>query len=73
MATQVIEFREALGREGVGPAAGSIEVEVAPSAASPSQEPVPGIVEVLAPSGHIIRLTPPIDLRVLKAAPAGLK
>jgi transposase len=65
--------RELLGRERGERSAGSfVQVDVAPSAASPSDAPLPGIVEVMAPSGHVIRLTPPIDPRVLKAVLAGL-
>ncbi|WP_226019837.1 hypothetical protein [Novosphingobium sp. FKTRR1] len=32
--------------------------------------PLPGIVEVVSPSGHVVRLTPPIDARVLMRIPA---
>ena len=51
---------------------GFVPVEVAPSVAPVRTGPLPGIVEVTAPSGHVVRLTPPIDARVLKAVLAGL-
>lgn len=54
------------------PPAGFVPVEVAePAAALPEALPA-GVVEVLAASGHRIRLAPPIDARVLKAVLAGL-
>lgn len=49
-----------------------VPVEVSPSAAPVRPEPSPGIAEIVAPSGHVVRLTPPIDARVLKAVLAGI-
>lgn len=51
---------------------GFVPVEVVPTAAPVQAGPLPGIVEVVAPSGHVVRLTPPIDARVLKAVLAGI-
>ena len=51
---------------------GFVPVEVAPTVAPMRAGTLPGIVEVVAPSGHVVRLTPPIDTRVLKAVLAGL-
>ena len=49
-----------------------VPVEVAPTAAPVRAGASPGIVEVVAPSGHVVRLTPPIDARVLKTVLAGI-
>jgi transposase len=51
---------------------GFVPVEVAPTVAPVRAGPLPGIVEVMAPSGHVVRLTPPIDARVLKVVLAGI-
>ena len=65
--------RELLGGEGVErPASSFVPVEVAAAPASRSASLSPGIVEIVAPSGHVVRLTPPIDARVLKAVLAGM-
>lgn len=65
--------RELLGSAGERAAPSLfVPVELAPSKVSQQSVPLPGIVEVVAPSGHIVRLTPPIDARVLKAVLAGL-
>jgi transposase len=65
--------RELLGGERVErPAPSFVPVEVATAPASRSAGSSPGIVEVVAPSGHVVRLTPPIDARVLKAVLAGI-
>ena len=65
--------RELLGSAGSQRSASSfVPVEIAPSAAPVRSGPLPGIVEVVAPSGHVVRLTPPIDARVLKAVLAGM-
>lgn len=65
--------RELLGGERSERAASPfVPVEVASPPAPHSASPSPGIVEVVAPSGHVVRLTPPIDARVLKAVLAGL-
>ena len=54
------------------PPAGFVPVEVAgPVAVSPEALSA-GVVEVIAKSGHRIRLAPPIDARVLRAVLAGL-
>lgn len=51
---------------------GFVPVEVAgPVAAVPEALPA-GVVEVIAASGRRVRLTPPVDARVLKAVLAGL-
>ena len=52
---------------------GFVPVDVAPSAAPVRSGPLPGMVEVVAPSGHVVRLTPPIDARVLKVVLAGIE
>lgn len=64
-------WRELLGGARVERSASPfVPVEVA---ASPVQGgPLPRIVEAVAPSGHVVRLTPPIDARVLKAVLAGM-
>ena len=50
-----------------------IPVELAaPVAAALPDVSTAGMVEVVAPSGHVVRLTPPIDARVLKAVLAGV-
>ncbi len=65
--------RELLGGDRVErPASSFVPVEVAAAPASRSASSSPGIVEIVAPSGHIVRLTPPIDARVLKAVLAGI-
>lgn len=65
--------RELVGGERVErPAPSFVPVEVAAMPTSHSVGPSPGIVEVVAPSGHVVRLTPPIDARVLKAVLAGI-
>jgi len=64
--------RELLGAQSERPASSFVPVEVAPSTPSLKATPSPGIVEVIAPSGHVVRLTPPIDARVLKAVLAGI-
>ena len=65
--------RELLGSAGADRSASPfVPVEVALPPASHSASPSPGIVEIVAPSGHVVRLTPPIDARVLKAVLAGI-
>ncbi len=64
--------RELLGTSGERSASSFVPVEVVPSSAPHPAGPVPGIVEVVAQSGHVVRLTPPIDARVLKAVLAGI-
>ena len=66
--------RELLGSGGgERPAPSSfVPVELMPSTVSQHGMSSPGIVEVVAPSGHVVRLTPPIDARVLKAVLAGM-
>jgi len=65
--------RELVGAaRGERPVSSFVPVEVAAMPTSRSAGPPPGIVEVVAPSGHVVRLTPPIDARVLKAVLAGI-
>ena len=75
----VYRWRRALLSDGVSvdvsqlPAPAFVPVEVAANAIAPARtEPLgPGVVEVVSPAGHRIRLAPPIDARVLKAVLAG--
>lgn len=70
----VYRWRRMLLSEGVSPdapqlpAPAFVPVEVANTVAPARPEPLgPGVVEVVSPAGHRIRLAPPIDARVLKA------
>ena len=54
------------------PASPFVPVHVETSSVPQQGGPLPGIVEVVSPSGHVVRLTPPIDARVLKAVLAGM-
>ena len=74
----VYRWRRALLSDGVSvdapqlPAPAFVRVEVTSTPAPARPEPLgPGVVEVVSPAGHRIRLAPPIDARVLKAVLAG--
>ncbi|ARR57560.1 hypothetical protein HY78_28965 (plasmid) [Rhizorhabdus wittichii DC-6] len=70
----VYRWRRLLLADGVAadasrlPAPAFVPVEVASTPTPVRPEPLgPGVVEVVSPAGHRIRLAPPIDARVLKA------
>lgn len=70
----VYRWRRALLSDGASvdvpqlPAPAFVPVEVASTPTPARPEPLgPGVVEVVSPAGHRIRLAPPIDARVLKA------
>lgn len=74
----VYRWRRMLLSEGVSrdapqlPGPAFVPVEVTGTPAPARSEPLgPGVVEVVSPAGHRIRLAPPIDARVLKAVLAG--
>ena len=74
----IYRWRRLLLRGGVAvqaaqlPAPAFVPVEVASMAAPAQPDPLgPGVVEVVGPSGQRVRLSPPIDARVLKAVLAG--
>lgn len=74
----IYRWRRLLLREGAAvraaqlPAPAFVPVEVATMPTSAQPEPLgPGVVEVVSLSGQRVRLTPPIDARVLKAVLAG--
>ena len=65
--------RELLGQDRVErPASSFVPVEVAAAPASRSASPSPGIGEIVASSGKIVRPALPIDARVLKVVLVGI-